>query len=271
MRTYGLNFFIFGFIFGLFLILAGCGDSSGSTGATGSTSVTTGGSGGGDAPTILNFSTNVMTLSPGDPLIVSAVVTHPQGIMQIVGGTLADPSGASYGTFQVSTGQGAWSITVPWGEIEQVADVTTGPQGTTRMFVAQFFDQAGHTTSRSLSINIVCAGGKSICAGACADLATDESHCGTCEKNCLQLGESLPPNIGTYGKSCIHGSCEIVIDGSARSSCDSVCSKFSLACVDDPTYDSYDCGPQKVAGSCASAPSCGTQPPPSGQLFCVCG
>src|SRR5205823_13414447 len=92
---------------------------------SGGTSGGTTGSVGG--PTILDLSANTSTLQPGQPLVVTAVVTHPDGIAQVVGGKLADPNGGTYGAFQVSTVSGAWSITLTWEALTQVKTVPDRP------------------------------------------------------------------------------------------------------------------------------------------------
>ena len=96
------------------------------------------------APIILSLATNVTSLTPSDSLVVTAVVTHPQGIAQVIGGTLLDPpAGGTYGAFQVSTTAGSYSLTLTWSQIKTVRDITTPVGGAGRTFRAQFFDQAG--------------------------------------------------------------------------------------------------------------------------------
>ena len=53
--------------------------------------------------------------------------------------------------------------------------------GATRMFLAQFYDVAGHVADKALSIVLRCSiDDLGVCDGACVDLATDPDNCGTC-------------------------------------------------------------------------------------------
>lgn len=66
----------------------------------------------------------------------------------------------------VTTISGSYSLTLTWDQIETVEDVTTPPGGVMRTLVAQFFDQAGHSTSQSLVLQIACpSSGDAICSG----------------------------------------------------------------------------------------------------------
>src|SRR5215831_17411302 len=147
---------------------AGGAGGTGGVGTGGGGGVGTGGSGGGSAgsggsggtatgsPVILNLSTNITVMTPNDNLSVTAVVTHPQGIAQVVGGTQSDPGGGTYGAFQVSTVSGSYSLTLTWGAINLVRTIGPDKGGTTRMFRAQFYDQAGHSTSQDVSVILRC-------------------------------------------------------------------------------------------------------------------
>jgi hypothetical protein len=170
-------------------------------------------------PTILNLSTNVTTLTPEEQLVVTAVVTDPQGIAQVVGGTLSDPGGASYGAFQVSTTSGAYSLTLTWAAIETVKDIDSGAGGTSRTFDAVFYDQSGNSTSQEFSIQLECdTTTDGICGGACTDLQTDPANCGVCAHACASLA------------SCKVGECLQNVDSSTVESCGAVCTAAGGTC-----------------------------------------
>jgi hypothetical protein len=218
--------------------IAGSGGGSGATAGSGASAGTGGPSGGGGAaaggdsgagPIILSLSTNVSALTPDTttPLIVTAVVTHPGGIAQLIGGTLSDPPmGGTYGAFQVSTTAGSYSLSLSWQQIEAVRAVDDAPpSGVGRLFRAQFFDQAGHSTSQDVTVNFWCGGVDALCGGACANLASDIYHCGTCDNGCYALGTGGSP-------MCVMGKCVNVSMGSTTpQSCDSLCATKNLTCT----------------------------------------
>jgi hypothetical protein len=165
------------------------GESNGGTSSGGS-------SGGAEAPVILSFSSNVTALTPNESLIVTAVITDPQGIADVVGGTLADPGGATYGSFAVSTVDGSYSVTLSWTAINTLASIDAPSGGVDRTFVATFFDQVGNMTSDSLTVHLECeTATDGICDGECSDLQQDDANCATCGHDC-----------GTNG-TCVEGTC----------------------------------------------------------------
>jgi hypothetical protein len=216
----------------------GSGGTSGSGGAS-----ATGGTGadaGTDAgvPIILSLATNVTTLYPSTTLIVTAVVTHPQGINQIIGGTLDDPSGASYGAFIVSTTSGSYSITLTWNAIQQVQATTTGAGGGPRMFVVTFYDQSGHSTSKSFSIQLACpTTTDAICAGSCTSLQT-LGNCGACGRNCA----TVLPSTTSMSLCSNQGQCGLLVFTLTLQSCTAACQAMSLTCTGTSTVE-YELGP----------------------------
>lgn len=153
-------------------------------------------SSGPEAPVILSFSSNVTTLNPDQSLIITAVITDPQGIADVVGGTLAAPEGATYGSFAVSTVDGSYSVTLSWDALNTLAAINTPAGGTDRTFVATFFDQIGNMTSQSLTVHLECeTATDGICDGDCTDLQQDDANCATCAHSC-----------GTNG-TCVEGAC----------------------------------------------------------------
>lgn len=193
---------------------AGGSGGAGGGGTGGAGGVGTGGSGAGIAgsgsggtatgsPVILNLSTNITVMTPNDNLIVTAVVTHPQGIAQVVGGTLSDPGGGTYGAFQVSTVSGSYSLTLTWGAINLVRTIGPDKGGTTRMFQAQFYDQAGHSTSQDVSVILKCGSASSAwCGTACQDLDSSRDDCGACGHVCTADGGGSP--------MCTAGQCTVM-------------------------------------------------------------
>ena len=257
---------------------AGTGGATGAAGVAGGAGASgtngTAGAGGtsADAPIIPSLATNVTTLLPTQNLVVTAVVTHPQGIAQVIGGTLNDPGGASYGAFMVSTTAGAYSLTLTWGALETVQDITTPPGGGSRMFVATFYDQAGHSTSKSFTIVLQCpTTTDAICASLCVSVQSNGSACGACGHSCATLYPSLP------GVACSQGRCSGSLTTTVLESCSAACQALGLSCTGTETPGYNDGGaviaPMTMACTAvppATIPWTGTQILPFDNLVCTC-
>ena len=210
-------------------------------------------------------------------LIVTAVVTHPQGIAQIIGGTLSDPGGASYGAFAVSTTAGSYSLTLSWSSLETVQDINAPSGGGSRTFVATFYDQAGHSTSKSFNIALKCpTATDAICSGACTSLQSNLTACGACDHNCTTLYPSL-----TSSRACSsQGKCTGGFSGTTLESCSAACQALGLTCTGNETVGynnggatvtsmTYACTmvpPASIMGTGASGP----QTWPFDSLSCSC-
>jgi hypothetical protein len=194
----------------------------------------------GGGPRILNLSTNTTLMTSSDQLVVTAVVTDPEGISQVIGGTLSDGvTGKTYGAFEVSTTSGAWSITLTWGAMQTVDDITGRVGGVSRILVATFFDQAGNTTSSGLTVVLSCGANDttdSLCSGMCFDLQKDGANCGVCGRSCAA------------GGSCVAGACAALtacgVPATAGSNwtCNDECSAQGGTCVNACVNDGLSTG-----------------------------
>jgi hypothetical protein len=139
----------------------------------------------GAAPRFITFDTNVRRITDGESVRFTAVVTDPDGIDDLIGGTLRDPvSGSTYGSFSTSAAEGSYQIELSWADIHFVRPidlVDTEP----RIFEAQFFDTAANLVSREMSIELYCDGGDAgaACEGSCTRI-DNTSRCGSCELSC---------------------------------------------------------------------------------------
>ena len=72
------------------------------------------------APVFLSLQTNVAKITAGESVIFTAVLTDPDGVDDIVGGTLSDESGViGYGPFVAAGQEGTYSITLSWDAMHQ--------------------------------------------------------------------------------------------------------------------------------------------------------
>ncbi len=210
-----------------------------------------------DAPTILTLGTNVTTLSEGESITLTAMVTDPQGVADLVGGAVTDPiNGATYGAFSSTGSAGSYTLTLSWYALNQARRIDfTGVQ--LRELVAEFVDTAGHRAAQPVSVTLTCpvptgegelavcsngscgvgcvAGmnrcGYGCCAGtccdnsACVDTSSDPSHCGGCWRACdWPYGGSA---------SCVGGDCRAECPA-GQTACDGYCT--------DMASDNWNCG-----------------------------
>lgn len=194
----------------------GVGGGNGS-GGTGDTS-------GNASPVIVSLGTNAPTLRPGDTLVISAMVTDPDGAADLVGGTVKDPlTGVTYGTMSGSAG--SYSLSLSWDAIDLASPITTPAGGAVRAFTVQFMDAAGNLVGQDVSVTLACADATlAACGSECVDLQWHWGNCGVCGRTC------------TY--DCSLGSCFADVHSLTSSSCDAVCASAGLTCA--PITDEDD-------------------------------
>ncbi len=218
-----------------------------------------------DAPIIISLSTNNPILDESGQLVVSAVVSDPDGVDDVIGGQLqTDDRSATYKTFATSAAEGAYSATLIWSEIDAVSPINGPSGGTSINLRAVFYDQAGHEVSKTLEITLKCVEATlGICDAECHDFKTNEEHCGGCNQpvspsNALCVdGQSQCPGVdpdicenlcvdldsdNNHCGSCNHpvipvSHCEngqIVCNNTSQIVCNSKCTSID--------YDDENCG-----------------------------
>ncbi len=164
----------------------------------------------GGPPRILTLNANRRTVTEGERVVLSAVVTDPDGIGDVIGGVLESPEGASYGAFVTAGEEGAYSLTLTWGDLGDVQPIDFA-QGVdeVRRLDAVFYDQGGASVRQALEITLTCEG-DGACDGACTDLTTTDD-CGGCGLGC---GDEVD------GIACVDGACRCPPGAGL---CDGVC------------------------------------------------
>ena len=163
--------------------MGGGGTGSGGGGGSGNP---TGGASSSASPKILSLHTNISSMTSSDMLVISAVVTDPDGIDDVIGGNLETPDGiAAYGAFATDASEGAYSISLTWDSLNTVAPIDTDAGGSeSRTLRATFFDVEGNTVWRDVSVTLGCGGAtRAACSGTCEDLTSMQS-CGECGHTC---------------------------------------------------------------------------------------
>jgi hypothetical protein len=205
---------------------------TGTGGASESSSTTTtasssGGSGG--PPVFLDFGTNVTSITVGQSVTFTAVLTDPNGIGDLVGGALTDQYGATYGAFQASGMMGSFDLTVSWAQMQQAhsIDFAYGTNGQ-RTFTAKFFDMAGKSAEMMATITLTCSMGSmewQAIAGACYNTMNDPNNCGG-------IGISCGGAIKCYEGECAQvGNCTTA--STTMSSCNVICAAMQKTCANE--------------------------------------
>ena len=192
-------------------------------------------------PRVLTLSTNVTTLDERSMLVITAVVTDPDGVDDLIGGALVDPDGtATYGAFATSAAEGAYELRLPWADIDRVRPIDAPAEGASRMFRARFYDVAGHVAEETFAITLRCSVAElGVCDGECVDLTSDEDHCGTCN---TKVPDGTQCEGGVAG--CVVG------QETTASTCSDGCSNDGDAYIDCNDFDCCD------AVACPSGTSC---------------
>lgn len=174
-------------------------------------------------PVFLSFGSNVNSLTEGQTVRFTAVLTDPDGVDDLIGGALRSPDGAYYGAFATAAQEGSYSLLLSWAEISQARPIDfMAEQG--RDFEAEFFDAGGRRAVRTLSLKLHCSG-KVACDGKCGvALGSSADNCGACGNRC------------GHGGGCFLGECHrlgaCVTSSAARpdETCTRICSAAGLAC-----------------------------------------
>jgi hypothetical protein len=153
-------------------------------------------------PRILSWAVSSMVLTPSRSILATAVVTDPDGIDDILGGTLVDAEGRAYGTFTSSGGAGSYSVTLTWSGVHSVVPIN-GPGGLVRRLTARFFDVVGNRVDQSFDVTLQCDDSSlSPCSGTCVDVQRSLHHCGRCGFGCAS-----PDTISSSADYCNEGDC----------------------------------------------------------------
>jgi hypothetical protein len=148
------------------------------------------------APRILRFDANVERITEDQSVKFTAVVTDPDGIDDLIGGTLSDAdSGSAYGSFSTAAQEGSYSLTLTWDDLSDV-ELISFSDSERRTFEAEFYDVAGNTVTETLSIELHCHG-YSACGSACGWTA--------CQGYCVPEPLDSRDNCGSCGNECAPG------------------------------------------------------------------
>ncbi|HTL38098.1 MAG TPA: hypothetical protein VL326_33440 [Kofleriaceae bacterium] len=238
-------------------------DGSGGGGGSGSGS---GGSTSPASPKILSIATNVMTLHEGEQLVVTAVVTDPNGIDDVIGGQLATSGGAVYGSFATDASEGAYSLSLSWSAIDVTQSIDTDAgTSTSRPFRATFFDAEGNSTYRDVTVAMQCQNATdAACSGTCTDMSMPSTdHCGSCDHKCPAANFASHCYLDSMG-----GVCWVEAHISIAKACSAVCAGPYPVCYE--AYAHYGSNPE-VPIDCATVPAAMQDTTSFSSIDCICG
>lgn len=173
-------------------------------------------------PVFLSFNTNVSKITEGESVIFTALLTDPDGVEDIIGGSLLSENEAiDYGPFVAAGQVGTYSISLSWAQIEQSASINFENTELSLPLRARFFDQGGNKAVSDAQITLACAGG-SACNGSCTNISADGANCGACDHTC----SSMTCSESKCGP--IWSECFVKTDG--FSTCAEVCQSISESC-----------------------------------------
>lgn len=182
------------------------------------------------APVYLSFATNDAAYGVDEAITVSAILTDPDGIDDLVGGSLTingeDGVERTMGTFATSAQEGAYTLTIFAQEaLEATRRTTTTLDHDTPHAVelrATFFDQAGHAAYRQISVGISCIYGDPAAGSATFGYLTDGACVASDAYGCWCAGDNCEaPGSSSY--SC-------VAEGSGEHTMNEVCSLLGKTC-----------------------------------------
>jgi hypothetical protein len=173
-------------------------------------------------------------LEPGDAsAVITAFVTDPQGIQDVVGGTLAQVGGRDIAVF-AATAPGSATYTCPlsWNSANTAEPLNFAVDGGSRPYRVKFFDQAGNVTAEDVTIGFQCpAPGGPIRNGVCDQLCTQPTDCATWAQQ-----------KGVVSYACRDQLCMAGPQSTTPDRCDNVCGARQLACVSASSITLTDAG-----------------------------
>lgn len=193
-------------------------------------------------PEILEVMVSSDNLSEGEALTVTALVTDPDGLDDIVGVSLRAADNSATYIFLDQISQGTFRVAVTWDDIHAVTPIEFETDQILETAV-QAVDSMGNTDQDFLSTTLTCRGDVA-CDGSCTTLGTSE-NCGSCgdtctrpaycsENQCIE-NTTCGNNIVDLGEQCdgtnLQGfTCESLGLGNGMLQCSDTCTFDTSSC-----------------------------------------
>lgn len=251
-----------------------CGDCLGSETCSGAGQCQSAPNG---SPVVNPLTVNPTTITPTASGLFSATVTDPNGLSDITGGILRDPSnGATYGSFTGGTG-GNYSVSMTWNQINTVRTIDAATGSTSRVFEAVFSDAGGNQGTRQVTATLSCGVNSATCTPGTCSALTSLTRCGSCTNNCNDANFTSN-DLVVNATACVvdtgSAHCTFNLGQLNRASCTAACSARGLTCDDTQTqaagYIVGACLNACSAGSCPTGQTCTPVNNSAGQTLTVC-
>ncbi len=120
------------------------------------------------APIILSLESDKTSATLTEPVLISAIVTDPDGVRDVIGGQLSIVgSDAVIGTFQANAQEGAYSMSVTFEQLMSDMPGSLEPSPAPRVLEARFFDQSGAESWKTIEIEASCGFAGFLCGETC--------------------------------------------------------------------------------------------------------
>jgi hypothetical protein len=211
------------------------------------------------APKISSFQVDSPRITDGQQVTFTAVVTDPDGLEDLSGGTLLDPDTMEpYGSFSTDGAEGTYSLTIQWIDLHGMEAINFRTSDTRRL-TAEFADQEGNRARQTIALELHCDGreacdascGYAQCDGVCMnDEFLREDHCGSC-------GNACPEGARCEGGTCQCSDLEKVCGGACVYTYDNAehCGDCDITCAMNRGCDDGLCGCFD-AGDCRQGERC---------------
>jgi hypothetical protein len=191
-------------------------------------------------------------------------VTDSAGLSSIAGGKLTDANQLDYGTFGTAGGQGTFSLTLSWAEVQSLSPIDFPAGGGSRALTAIFFDNSGQTAHAPFRLELACASSYGACNGNCTDLTRDVDNCGSCGNSCTTWATANHLRNAKCASSVCNGEVNSTM---TNLTCSNLCG--SLTCVrgtgmyGNPVIAGVDIG-------CSGTPAAQNGSAPYSYTLCAC-
>ncbi len=174
-----------------------------------------------DSPRILSLTVSPPALKPDASVVIGAIVSDPQGIADVAGGTFAQVGGNDLGVFAGTVGSGAFTYALSWDLAHAIDPLNFPGDARQRDYRATFYDAKGNTTEKIVAIRFDC------------DPPGAPIRNGTCDEACAQMAEcqDWAARKGGVTATCRDGFCMAGIAGSTPEACSAACDRRNLDCV----------------------------------------
>lgn len=179
-----------------------------------------------EAPVVESVKVSAPTITQGESVTVSVVISDVDGLATITGGNVRGPGDEVIAPF-VQRGDGEYDIELSWLEIHQAIGIQFEAESLDLGLQIVFFDTGNQTGRAALPLTATCGGGSNYaCGGLCLDAGTSFSHCGACDSECGKGEECFAGTCASDWSACER------FDTTKHDNCAELCAASGEVCDD---------------------------------------